>query len=225
MSLLNTTTETVTNPNAANIVAGTTVYNNASPAGQGAISVYPGIYVWDGSKWVPQFNKREKVYFEQNADVRTQSSGGTVSIPFDDVTGSPASSFTPTYSGNYLVEVKIHYGAGQVDVPNTSNDNDVNFNVQEALFDFTFNSNTKSVAIRSYSAANDRYSYYNNSASQVRFVVTENLVHGTPYNFTLTCDQEDAEGFVSNGNSGTGQGYVTINENVKCTIEFTYIDE
>lgn len=225
VSLVNTTTETITNPNAANIVAGTTVYNNASPSGHDELSVYPGIYVWDGSKWVPQFNKRERAYFEQNADVRTQSTGGAQSIPFDDVTGSPASTFTPTYSGNYLVEVKIHFGAGAVDAPGTNNNNDVNFNAQVGEFDFTFNGSTKTVAIRSYSAENERYFVYDNSASQVRFVVTENLDHGTSYPFTLTCDQEDAEGFVGNGNSGAGQGYITINENVKCTIEFTYIDE
>lgn len=224
VSLVNTTTETVTNPNAANIIAGTTVYNNASPSGHNELSVYPGIYVWDGSKWVPQFNKREIAYFEQNADVRTQSTGGAVSIPFDDVTGSPASTFTPTYSGNYLVEVKIHYGAGAVDTPGTGSSG-LNFNVQEGDFVFTFNGNPKSVDIRSYSADNNYYSAYDNSASQVRFVVTENLTHGIPYPFTLTCDQEDAEGFVGNGNTGTGQGYITINDNVKCTIEFTYIDE
>ncbi len=57
VSLASTTTETVTNPNAANIIAGTTVYNNVS-TNAGEDSVYPGVYVWDGSKWIPQFNKR-----------------------------------------------------------------------------------------------------------------------------------------------------------------------
>lgn len=233
VSLTSAAVETISNPNPANapnLELGTTVYNS-STVSLGANSVYPGIYVWNGSSWIPQFSKMDRRLFEQNADLRTLSTN----TPEKQVIPFSSNSFTPKYSGKYKVEVKVHYAGGAVDVPPASgsggqkNRDWVNFNAQKGKFEFVFNSKTKTFTIQSYSANNRRYSTYTNAASQLAYVTIETLTQGTPYAFALTCDQQAAEGFIDNGNTGTagnpGRGYITLNGNIKCLVEITYIGQ
>jgi len=233
VSLVDVNTPTITNPNTGALLAGTTVYNNVTN-GTGSNRVYPGIYVWNGDlvtpKWVPQFSKRDQKLFLQNADLRTLSTN----TPEKQVIPFSSTSFTPKYSGRYKVEVKVHYAGGAVDVPPAStsggqqNRDWVNFNAQKGKFEFVFNSKTKTFDIQSYSVDNRRYSTYTNAASQLAYVTIETLTQGTPYSFELTCDQQAAEGFIDNGNGGSGgsgRGYITLNGAIKCLVEITYIGD
>src|SRR5690606_25260227 len=235
VSLTNINTPTITNPQTGNLVDGTTVYNDAT-SGTGDDSVYPGIYVWNAGspgKWVPQFIKRDQALYEQRTDLRPRSNGAPEAISFNKVLATPvaASSFTPKYSGTYLVEIKAHYGGGETNNAGNNNNNGVNYNAAQGTFIFGFNGDTKSFVVRSYSADNNSYGtdeIYVNNAMQVRLVVEETLTRGTAYPFTLTFNQTADGGFLDggrNGSNGNGQGYITINNSVKCTVEFIYIGD
>lgn len=229
VALSSVVTPTITNPNGGSLALGTTVYNTAT-TNIGVNSVYPGIYVWGTAipnpKWIPQFTKRDQQIFVQRSSIRTSSTSGPQTIEFNNSLGALTSSFTPKYSGTYKVEVKAHYGGGALVAPaNTNNTNRVNFNAEEGVFQFSFSTISTSFGIRSYSVDNRRYTTYTNTSSQSRIVSDVVLTQGTPYVFTLTCDQSTAPGFVDDGNSGSGRGYISINDDVKCTIEITYIGE
>lgn len=223
-------TETIINPNATNLITGTFVYNTTT-SGTGDGSVYPGIYFWNGTKWVPQFSKKDNKLFLQNANLRTQSdaSGGDETISFN------SNSFTPKYNGKYRVLLTVHYGGGDVDNP--SSPQFVNFVSEEGVFLFSFNSNTTSFKIKSYSGKNNDRLFkggiggaqkvYSNQYNQASYVIEETLVANTPYTFSLTFNQDTAPGFNDDGNgsSSNGRGYIFLNDNLKCTVELNYIGE
>ena len=230
VALTSVLTPTISNPNGGSLAIGTTVYNTAT-TNIGPNSVYPGIYVWGlatpNPKWIPQFTKRDQKLYVQRSPLRTSSTAGAQNIQFNNSAGTLTSSFIPKYSGTYKVEVKAHYGGGAVvQPPNTGNNNRVNFNAEEGVFQFNFSTISKSFGIRSYSADNRNYATtYTNATSQSRIVSEVILTQGTPYTFTLTCAQSPAPGFVNTGNSGSGQGFINLNDAIKCTIEITYIGE
>jgi hypothetical protein len=232
IALTSTTVETVSNPNGETIVVGTTIYNTAS-SGSGTTAVHPGIYTWGGTQWIPQFHKRDYVLREQNSNLRTGSNDltypvlGNQTIPMDNT------SFTPEYHGNYLVIVTVHYGGGTLDDPNYGNDQHVNFISQEGEFDFTFNGTTHSFTMKTYSGNNDdklfdggSFNEHTNRKNQAVYSFVESLTEGASYSFSLTFNQTTSEGFVQNGDqffSNDGRGYITLDDNMKCTVEFKYV--
>ncbi|MCH9659442.1 MAG: hypothetical protein K0U54_00880 [Bacteroidetes bacterium] len=228
VSLVATNVQTLTNPSVATILApGTTVYND-NTVDADIYSVAPGMYTWDGTEWVPQFSKKDYKFFEQSADVRTGSSDityGDQTITFSDNT------FVPRNYGNYKVLVTLHYGAGTVDVP--SSPQFANFVASGGQFDFTFNGTTTSIDLASFSGYNNDRLFnggsvlvFENQFNQTTLSTVENLNRGTSYSFTLTFNQDTANGFEQNGDAlgfNDGRGYVTINNAVKCTVEITYV--
>ena len=232
VSLSNINTETISNPNATNIIAGTTVYNNNTV--DGINGVYPGLYVWNGTIWVPQFEKKDNKLYTQSADLRTDSEpllplDGNQAITF------PSYVFTPKFTGYYKILVTVHYGAGRADL--TSSSQYVNFVSAEGVFNFTFNSTTSSFTVKSYSGNNDDRLFdngtrkeYNNKFNQLTFNRQDLLSAGTNYTFSLTFNQATAPGIEGNGNvtvvpAGDGRGYIIMNSDLKCTIEFNYVGE
>ncbi len=228
VSLADINTQTVSNPNGPNLIAGTIVYNtNSSGTGDG--SVYPGLYFWNGSKWVPQFSKRDNKLYFQNANRRTRSESGYQPIGFD------SNSFIPKYNGKYRVLVTVHYGGGEVDNPTTPQF--TNFVSEEGIFRFTFKGNTTSFTLKSFSGKNNDKLFkggtgaaqkvYNNQYNQCSYIIEETLVANTAYTFSLTFNQEDAPGFLDDGigSSTEGRGYIFQNDNLKCTVELNYIGE
>ena len=225
VALVDTDTETVVNPApmATGILAGTTVYNTVNN-GSGVNAVVPGIYTWNGSEWSPQFHKRDYEIYSQNTNLRTRSNAGIQSISFN------ASSFTPYFDGEYLIIITAHFGGGELDNPNTGNDQHVNFASQEGIYEFTFNGTTQSFSLSSFSGKNHDNLFdggtnknYVNSFNQATVTKTEVLTRGTNYNFNLTFNQTPSNGFVNNGNSSNGRGFIIVNDNLHCTIEFKYI--
>jgi hypothetical protein len=231
VALTDINTETATNPNAPNLIPGTLVYNTQS-SGSGDGSVYPGLYFWDGGKWVPQFSKKDNKLYFQNTNLRTRSNAsgsGDEAIVFN------SNSFTPKYSGKYKVLLTVHYGGGDVDNP--TNPQYANFISEEGVFKFTFKGNTNSFTLKSFSGKNNDRLFkggsgspqkvYNNQYNQASFVIEETLVANTAYTFSLTFNQETAPGFTNDGNgaSSAGRGYIFVNDNLKCTVELNYIGE
>lgn len=224
VSLSDVNVETISNPNGSNLVAGTTVFNtNTSTAGSD--SVYPGIYIWTGTKWIPQFNKNDSMLAVQTtASLRTQANVGAQSIAFDNT------SFTPNFSGEYRIVVTVHFGGGRL--RSVINPQYANFGNQKGEFDFIFNSVSHTFDVRSNSGVNfDDYSdggtnrNYVNQFHQATYIVNKDLTRGTTYNFSLNFDMDSKGAFVSNGNSGDGRGYIDINNDILCTIEFNYMGE
>ncbi len=234
VSLTDLTTETITNPNGGSIVAGTTVYNTNTTS-NGADSIYPGIYFWNGSKWIAQREKKDNNLFLQDTDLRTGSDNATNGVGGDQSISFDSSTVTPIYSGPYKVTLTVHYGAGAVNLP--SSPQFVNFAKQEGEFDFTFNGTTHTFSLSTYSGSNDDKMFdngtlklYNNVFNQTSIDFQETLTAGTPYLFTLTFNQEDAPGFEGDGDiivspAGDGRGYITINDSVKCSVEINYVGE
>lgn len=245
VALTDVTVKTIVNPNplvATGIVAGTTVYNtNINTPATVENSVYPGIYVWNGSKWVPQFSKKDVKFYEQDTDVRTESSIGDQNIPFDSSTNYPVA---PKYNGKYKIELKVHYGGGALNLPtpvNSGNNNRgyTNFSAETGHFKFTFNGGTPyGFDVRSFSGYNNDDAFtpvsntplvQTNTYTQYTYVIEETLLVGNTYTFDLVFNQEAAPAFQANGDSAPpldGTGYVTINNGtIKCAVEFTYIGE
>ncbi len=200
------------------IVIGTTIYNNNTTI-TGSNDVEPGIYSWDGTKWVTHFFKRQSELFVQTSSIRTSSNLG-----FEDITGlgvSDSKTFIAKYSGLYKIEVKVNYGAGDM-----TDNGDVNTAMGKGDFRFIFDTTTYTINAKSFSTYNDHIgggTLYSNVWVQTTKTIYINLIQGQTYSWSLEFDQYDGPGFISNGDSGTGRGYV--GEGIPCYIEFTYIDE
>lgn len=234
VALVNANTETVVNPNGPNLVAGTTVYNTTL-LDDGIDSLYPGVFFWNGTKWESQREKKDNKLFLQDTDVRTGSDDilnpvlGKQTIPFD------SNTFTPIYTGKYAVHLVVHFGGGNVNLP--SSPQFVNFAKQGGEFEFIFNGNTYTIDLSTFSVLNND-SLFNggslyastNLSNQVATDYVETLTAGTPYTFSLTFNQAIAPGFEGDGDisiipAGDGRGYVTINDQIKCSLEINYIYE
>lgn len=236
VALTNTLTETISNPNGGGLVTGTTVYNTVI-SGTGNNTVYPGLYVWNGSLWIPQYHKDDYKLCYQTSDLRTGSSDILNPVLGDQFISFNSNTFTPKFNGSYLVTVTVHFGAGKLDVPDNTNPADqwVNYNAQEGEFDFTFNSTSYLFTLKSYSGYNDDKLFDGGSANnhtnrynQTTYTIPVTLVRNTLYSFTLSFNQTTSDGFEGDGDisiipSGDGRGYIISNGLVKSTVEFKYL--
>lgn len=225
VSLLDVNTQTINNPHAPNIVAGTIVYNE-HVSGSGNATVYPGLYFWDGSQWIPQFDKKDSKLFYQDSSRRVRSSSGDQPISLNN------NSFKPKYSGTYKIVITSHYGGGEVNSPVSPQF--ANFVSEEGVFKFSINGNTTSFTIKSFSGKNNDRLFKGGASSpqkdyvdqfnQTSYTIEDSLIAETPYSFSLTFNQEDAPGFINLGDGGNGRGYISISNDLRCTVEFTYVD-
>ncbi|MFK5982350.1 MAG: hypothetical protein QM499_05490 [Flavobacteriaceae bacterium] len=209
----------VINPNGGILVEGTTIYNTNKTT-SGSFDVEPGIYSWDGSKWVTHFFKRQAELFEQSSSIRTSSTGGFVDVDNLGITG--ANTFTARHSGTYKIEVKTNFGAGQIQTGGA----EVNIATVEGTFRFIFNGTTYTFTTKAYSSYNNRVlgSFdFVNRWKESYIIEYIPLIEGTTYSFSLEFDQGDATGFINDGNSGNGLGYV--GQDIPCFIEITYLKE
>ncbi len=202
----------VQNPQGGAILPGTVVYNTANVAGSNG--VYPGMYVWTGTVWYPAIRKIQTEIFKQTTMLQPAASAGAQNIP--NLTGQ---SFKANYTGLYKIEVSVNFGAGwaldlapQADVLPQMGD-----------FAFTFKGNTYTIPAKSIGDIIPGQQQYYAIWKQTFIVKTANLTAGTSYPFSLTFDMGDSPGFIDNGNSGTGLGYIGIPDHVPCSVEFTYI--
>lgn len=209
----------VVNPAGGSLVKGTTIYNT-NTTNTGSNDVEPGIYSWDGTKWVTHFFKRQSELFEQTNGIRPSSSGGFIDV--DNLGVAGANTFIAKYSGTYKIEVKTNFGGGEI----TIGGSDVTIAMVEGTFKFIFNGTTYLFTTKSYSAYNNRISgsnHFNNKWKETYITKYVTLTAGSSYSFSLEFDQGDATGFVNSGNSGNGLGY--IGQDIPCFIELTYLKE
>ena len=214
----------VNNPQGGPIAVGTTVYNTNTTT-TGTNDVEPGIYSWDGSRWITHFYVRQFKHYEQTAVLRTSSDAGWEDIPNLGV--SDGKSFTAKYSGTYKININVNYGGGEV-IDSTN----VNTVRAEGDFRFTFNTPTPNVQvidIKSYSTYNINVAsgtQFSDTWIQTDRTIYVDLVGGQTYTFNLQFNQDPGSGFKGDGNlvgADDGRGYV--GSDIPCRIEISYIDE
>ena len=229
IELVNTATATITTPDGNPPVIGTMIYNTKN-SGTDATAVYPGLYQWNGTQWVAQFGKKDYKIYIQNSNLSTGHNVGAQGISFNSKT------FVPRYYGTYKIKVSLHFGGGKIDLPTASEPDDqhANFGAQGGDFIFSFNGQNHAVSMKSFSGNNDDANFnggtlkeYSNAYNQAQFTILEtDLIPGETYNIALTFDQLIANGFDSDGALGTdGGGNITINGDLGCVVEISYINE
>lgn len=211
----------VVNPQGGNPAIGTVVYNTAT-TNFGDESVYPGIYMWDGIDWINEFPKKNAQIFKQEYPnpsapwLRTVTTGSYQDIPGLGI--SDSKTFRPTFSGTYKIEVSVNFGSGTVEDPGSS----VNVAAQKGIFRFTFNGDDELIPIQTWSAKIGGGTVYFDIWEQFTIVLYKDLVANTDYSFSLEFDQTVSDGFISNGNSGQGMGWIGID--LPCSVEFVFLD-
>ena len=216
----------VTNPQTGAIPAGTTVYNTNSTF-TGSNDVSPGMYTWDGSNWITQFNRKQSELFESSLAIRPTSSGG-----FENVTGLTGRSFTADFTGEYRVIIHVNFGGGDAKVPVTSgppggrSDGALNVARQSGTFRLAFDGVNYDIPAYCYSTAYDSgvgATNYFAIWEQFSTVFYTTFDAGETINFSMTFDQDPAPEFVNDGNSGGGRGYIAYD--IPCTVEITYVGD
>ncbi|MFK5982351.1 MAG: hypothetical protein QM499_05495 [Flavobacteriaceae bacterium] len=207
----------INNPSGGGLVAGTVVFNTNTTS-TGTNDVYPGIYVWDGSIWIPQYLREDADIFEQSTlNFRVNGSDSYVDVPGLGI----GTSFTPIYSGTYRIKANFNFGAGTV-----KDTQIIDMATEEGYFRFTFNGTSYLIYTHAYSIHNDNigggtlYEKFRHDSSLVLYVT---LTSGVTYNFRLEIDMFVSGDFFDNGNSGVGRSWVGID--LPCTVEFTYLEE
>ena len=216
----------VTNPNGGSLVEGTVVFNTNSTA-TGANDVTPGIYVWEGSRWNPQFLREDTVKFEQSPlDFRPtvgSTSYNNGSSDWVDVPGlGSGSTFTPKYTGTYRIEANFNFGTGEINTPSSGN---ISMGTTEGLFRLTFDGNNDVIYTHPYGMYNASIgggTYTEEFRHEVSIVKYVNLTSGQTYNFSVEIDLFVGSEFVNGADSGTGRGHVGIG--IPCSVEFSFIE-
>lgn len=206
-----------------NLAIGTVVYNTVA-TNEGEFSVYPGIYMWDGVDWINEFPKKNASIFKQTYPnpgapwLRTVTTGSYQEIP--GLGASDMRTFTPAYSGTYKIEVSVNWGSGTVEDLGPG----VNVTAQKGVFKFAFGAPAvdELIPMQTWSAKYGAGTVYFDIWEQITIVLYKDLVAGTSYSFDLGFDQTVSDGFIENGNSGQGMGWIGID--LPCTVEFVFLD-
>jgi len=218
----------VVDPNTGAAIAsqhvGTVVYNTKTTS-NGRLSVYPGVYMWDGEEWINEFPKKDAEIFRQTPPLtalRIQTSGGFVDIP-----GLKDRTFEPEYSGTYKIEVSVNYGGGIVDDGGAGTD----IGIAKGNFKFTFDAandpNPDHITpVKAISTRISGSSTYFDIWEQTTFVVYKELMANTVYDFNLSFDQTETDGFIGGGDlSGTDNtGLGWLGGDIPCSVEFVFLD-
>lgn len=169
----------VVNPAGGALDVGTMIFNTATAAGTtnpGVSGVVPGLYFWDGSKWVPQFQRGFEKRYVQSADLTVAKSAST----YTNIPGLSSLSFVAPYDGTYQFTFTGYLGSetpvGTVSF--TNND----FGWVEGNFRMTING----VDYKKYSYS---VSFYNHASSMQYYQLfnESNVVVKIPLTAGSTC--------------------------------------
>lgn len=208
------------------IPAGTTVYNDNTTT-NATNNVYPGMYVWDGSKWLAYAIEKQNELYEQTSVAAMRTVNG-----LNIIAGLDAETFTANYTGTYRIEIRVNYGGGGAVVPaqgsDPSTESDGYLNIAQASGDFNFIWDGTSHIIpahafsTSYDPAEGATNYFA-IWEEYSATFTVQLTAGDVIPFSLDFTQNAASTYVDNGNSGSGRGYVGYD--IPCTVEINYVGD
>ena len=231
----------VSNPQGGTIPAGTVIYNTATTS-TGLNDVSPGLYVWYGTQWDPQFSREDYALFKQSAGCqRTAIQSGALEYgTARRIEGLVEEIFIPKYSGMYRIEVKTNYGSGKIEDFTSGDESYISLSTSEGAFFFKFEGNGRILIdpesttydyaqgwsyTHSYSAQSDHEattieSY--NVPHYATLVYYKPLIAGTPYTFNLRHKiVTGASVFQNAGASGDGLGHV--GHDIPCSVEFEFL--
>lgn len=221
----------VANPQGGTIPTGTVIYNTNTTS-IGNYDVSEGIYVWDGSRWTPQFVKKQSRLYEQTTlNMRMESNEGYRNIPLS------SSNFTANHTGYYKLEALVNYGGGDAKTPKTSggsgssrSNGELNIALQTGTFRLTFNGSNYYIPANSYSTSYEDATNYFGIWKQFKLVTYVHLAAGDTASFSLAFDQDDAPEFISNGNDNNSDGQFDggdghVGFDIPCSIEITFLNE
>ncbi len=210
----------VTNPQTGSIPVGTTIYNTATTS-TGTNDVAPGIYSWDGAKWIPQFPKKQYEIYKSAVGLRPAAGSSQTVIS--------STTFTADFTGKYRISVRVDFGAGGAKVPNVSSGTSqghLNIARVDGTFTFNFGSSSYTIPVGAYSTA------YDGSIGATNYFAIWEETNRTFYttmdagdtaNFSLSFLHGAGYAMVNNATSGSGLGYVAYD--IPCHIEITYLGE
>jgi len=210
------------NPQGGNIPAGTVIYNTAT-TNNGSNDVSPGLYVWTGTQWDPQFDRKEQVMFESVLGIRTEPPTERIATNIGGLTNK---TFTPKFSGNYKIILSVNYGGGEAKPPSNG---DLNIGHQTGAFDFELAGIHRYIPVGSYSSNYKSGIVPNGNDSKFYAIWHEytwtgfvSFQAGVGYTFNLSFSQDAAPEFLNDG-SGDGRGYIAFD--LPCRVEFIYMGE
>lgn len=221
------TSAPVTNPNGVTLEVGTMVFNTSTTAG--TYGVIPGLYFWDGVKWVSQAHRSYKTSFTQNSILTVASSAGI----YSNILGLNSKSFIAPYDGEYQIIFSGYLGATPVNKKTTNigaaKDIDgyaatgfVEGNFRLTVNGTNYDKYSYSVSLyrsgngSSGSGGSDLYELFN----EVTIIVTVNLTAGT------TCSLNGAYTGAADDNTTTSSPHVVGSLGAlgnKCLINVAYI--
>ncbi len=192
----------VVNPQGGPIVEGTVVYNTNTTNTGLITDIFPGIYVWDGSKWIVHYKKRQSELHNQTALLRTEANfvGDWQDVPGLGI--SDAKTFTAKYSGLYRIEVKTNFAGGR-----TKTNSSIFVSMASGQFKFLFGGtpyNFETTAFSAFSSYINSGTYYEGIWKESYETNYVNLIAGQTYPFSLCFDAYDAPGFIGNGSTTSG---------------------
>lgn len=200
----------ILNPQGGGLALGTMVFNTNTSTGP--YGVIPGIYFWDGSKWISQFQKSFNTSFTQTSNLTLNTLVGS----YNNIAGLTGNVFVAPYSGVYQIIFVGYLGGSKV----TTAGDIVGY--VEGYFKFTVNgidnikySHSSSFHRGNGSSSKDYFELFN----EVTIIVNVNLISGS--NCTLNVsysgegdDNLDSPRHVVGRISGLAN---------KCSINVTYI--
>ncbi len=212
----------IINPNGGPLVAGTAVYNTST-----INDITPGIYLWDGNRWIPQYRRQDHLVVEQTTlQQRIALGSSEYNGPTSNwvmINGLEAGhSFTPQYTGTYKIRVNQQFAAGKIKLPSASSK--ISMATEEGLFRFTFNGTKYLTYSHSYSMYTSNILsgiYFEQFPHDTQLTLYLNLTAGTAYQFSLEFDLVVANDF-PNTETGDGRAYVGVDK--PCTVEFTLLE-
>ena len=218
------------NPQGGNIPAGTVIYNTAT-TNNGSNDVSPGLYVWTGTQWDPQFDRKEQVMFESVLGIRTEPLIGLLPT---NIGGLNNQTFTPKYTGTYKVILSVNYGGGVAKQPNEAgspaSEGDLNIARQTGTFDFELDGVHRYIPVGAYSTNYANSVTIPTGGDRKFFAIWQeftwtgfvSLQAGIGHMFNLSFTQNLSPEFKNDG-SGTGRGYIAYD--LPCRVEFIYMGE
>lgn len=222
-SLTSTTSSApIVNPNGGALVAGTAVFNTST-----VNDVTPGIYLWDGTRWIPQYRREDHKVVSQTTLLQRIALGSTANNTSASdwvyVNGlGTGNTFTPQYTGTYKIRVNQQFAAGKVKPPTAPSL--ISMATEEGYFRFTFNGTKYLTYSHSYSMYTGNINsgvYYEQFPHDTQLTLYLYLTAGTAYSFSLEFDLFVANDFLDT-ETGVGRAYVGIDK--PCTVEFTLLE-
>lgn len=219
----------VINPQGGSILPGTMIYNTNTTSG--TYGVTPGLYFWDGSRWVSQYQRRfSQTYTQTSSNTYATGAGYTA------INGLSSLSFTAPYDGVYQFIFAGHLGAVLTDddTTNLTGTQDISGYAALGYVEGLFRVTIQSVDYEKY---NYSMSYYRSSdgtdgtggfdvyqlMNEVTLVINVTLNSGDVCNFGATYSPLGEDNVYDISGSHHIVGETIANLGNLCQLNVTYI--